>query len=597
MDILHDKRMVKSFMASLAINAVGVCLIGGGHVYNVRQETVQSPDSAATLHPVPITVATIPLTDLSTTNPGSKHQDSQNAEKRPVNPAQQLGSTLVRKVKVKVTDRRKLKVSKLVAKPKAAKHPAGSPQMALATPQDFQGSGKSGPADSRKAERSEQGGQPDKSGLRGDVNDKLFEQTLTGLEHDAGNAQDLRENSTQKQGKPGDTAASRGGAGASQLAARSTSSGVGKMSEHANGGRPGDDHGKSRQEQGQTQSSDGSQSGGQHEAKVTADGHDDAKPSDHHGRGTATAKSAHAGKAGTPAHDVYGPKGSQIVSRKPAGPPPTPARSHLNESKHTVGTDAGGAPHDRYIGQTYKGASPVNEQIHQAAALDPGNDPGTAVHALHLPKASDYTMKGQPGPKRTIGSVHSNPDKDDKSGFEIVPTDLGSTSLFGQVPWGKPVPSNYQDPNAGKDGMGLLGSYYVGRDFDQLEFQRADNNINFIWTFTGPGPLMPPRQPFCVRWTGELVAPYTEPYTIMTASDDGVRVYLNGDLIIDNWTVHAVTEDTATVNLVANQPNDIRVEYFEKNGMSNEIIKLYWESKDTPLEYIPENALIYPATN
>jgi hypothetical protein len=80
----------------------------------------------------------------------------------------------------------------------------------------------------------------------------------------------------------------------------------------------------------------------------------------------------------------------------------------------------------------------------------------------------------------------------------------------------------------------------------------------------------------------------------MTTSDDAVRVYLAGNLIISDWSVHAATEDTATVTLQAGQRYPLRVEYFEKNGYSYEVIKLYWEAPSVPREYIPEQNLRYP---
>jgi hypothetical protein len=288
--------------------------------------------------------------------------------------------------------------------------------------------------------------------------------------------------------------------------------------------------------------------------------------------------------------------------RKNASPKIGPTRppSEHSIAGHDTPRKPGGTStgHEAYIGHAYSGHSSVNSIGTQSVAVDPGSDPGTAVHALHLPKINANENGAIPGISAYSGNsaqkltVPKNP-----RSFSVIPVDLGSMSLFGTIPWGPTIESDQNDTNVGKDGMGLLGSYYVGNNFDRLVFQRPDSNINYIWTGKGPGPLMPPNQPFTVRWTGKLVSTYTEPYTIMTASDDGVRVYLNGNLIIDNWTVHAVTEDTATVDLVANQPNDITVEYFEKNGMSNEIIKLYWESKDTPLEYVPETSLLYPQTN
>ena len=48
---------------------------------------------------------------------------------------------------------------------------------------------------------------------------------------------------------------------------------------------------------------------------------------------------------------------------------------------------------------------------------------------------------------------------------------------------------------------------------------------------------------FSVRWSGQVLAPVTGTYTFTTTSDDGVRLYVNGQLLIDNWTDHAVVAE------------------------------------------------------
>ena len=54
-------------------------------------------------------------------------------------------------------------------------------------------------------------------------------------------------------------------------------------------------------------------------------------------------------------------------------------------------------------------------------------------------------------------------------------------------------------------------------------------------------------------------------YRIRTISDDGIRVYVDGKRVTDNWTHHAPTEDKAEVLLSAGE-HKIRVEHFELDG-------------------------------
>lgn len=59
---------------------------------------------------------------------------------------------------------------------------------------------------------------------------------------------------------------------------------------------------------------------------------------------------------------------------------------------------------------------------------------------------------------------------------------------------------------------------------------------------------------------------YSETYTFYTVSDDGVRLWVNGVLVINHWTDHPATENAGTVTLAAGQLYDIRMEFYERSG-------------------------------
>jgi hypothetical protein len=81
---------------------------------------------------------------------------------------------------------------------------------------------------------------------------------------------------------------------------------------------------------------------------------------------------------------------------------------------------------------------------------------------------------------------------------------------------------------------------------------------------------------FSVRWTGNVVPQFSQTYTFYTVSDDGVRLYVNDALVINNWTDHGPTENTANVALVAGQSYSIRMEYYEAGGGA--VARLHWSS-------------------
>ena len=89
--------------------------------------------------------------------------------------------------------------------------------------------------------------------------------------------------------------------------------------------------------------------------------------------------------------------------------------------------------------------------------------------------------------------------------------------------------------------------------------------VNFDWGTDAPGTGVGADN-FSVRWTGEVKTPTTGSYRFRTVSDDGVRLWVNGVQVINNWTLHSATTNTSsTINLAANTRYAIRMEYYEAN--------------------------------
>jgi autotransporter-associated beta strand protein len=142
-------------------------------------------------------------------------------------------------------------------------------------------------------------------------------------------------------------------------------------------------------------------------------------------------------------------------------------------------------------------------------------------------------------------------------------------------------------------GDGLLGQYYSGtnNNFGTATplLTRVDPAIDFNWSATPPSPAVGLTN-YEVRWTGEVQAQFSEAYTFTTTSDDGVRVYVNGQLLINDFTAHSATVDTSSpLALEAGQSYAIEVDYFQGGG--NAVIDLQWSSPHTSLEDIPQSQL------
>ncbi len=94
-------------------------------------------------------------------------------------------------------------------------------------------------------------------------------------------------------------------------------------------------------------------------------------------------------------------------------------------------------------------------------------------------------------------------------------------------------------------------------------FTRCEAAIRYNWGTRGPGHGLA-RDSFSVRWTGRFI--FGEgPVTFRTLSDDGLRLFVDGALVIDFWNEHGATPFDATRALSAGE-HEVTVEYFEAGG-------------------------------
>ncbi len=145
-------------------------------------------------------------------------------------------------------------------------------------------------------------------------------------------------------------------------------------------------------------------------------------------------------------------------------------------------------------------------------------------------------------------------------------------------------------PVAG-NGTGLKGEYYDNTGFTRYMFTRIDEKVDFNWGQGSPDASMGV-DTFTIRWTGEVEAVYSAPYTFHTTSDDGIRLWVNDVLVIDQWTAGG-SYDSPTIDLVAGERYNIKVEYVENYGSAH--VKLMWSSPYQAKVVIPTSQL-YPST-
>ena len=145
--------------------------------------------------------------------------------------------------------------------------------------------------------------------------------------------------------------------------------------------------------------------------------------------------------------------------------------------------------------------------------------------------------------------------------------------------------------------QGLTGEYYHSsgegpptKAWRTLVLTRVDPTVDFDWSAGSPDASVNPDD-FAVRWTGGVVPLYSETYRFYTRTDDGVRLWVDDELIVDNWTDHGDTTDMSLpIKLKAGRGYGLRMEWYENGGDAR--AHLSWESASQALEIVPDARLL-----
>ncbi|GAB4031784.1 PA14 domain-containing protein [Spirosoma gilvum] len=121
---------------------------------------------------------------------------------------------------------------------------------------------------------------------------------------------------------------------------------------------------------------------------------------------------------------------------------------------------------------------------------------------------------------------------------------------------------------------GLKGEYFDGPNFERKVLTRTDPQVDFNWNWQLAGPGVP-HEYFSVRWTGKLYAPTTGKYRFSALVDDGVRVWVGGRKVIDEWRKQDDSQFVGEIELKGQQLYDLRIEYY--NDWKGSTISVYWE--------------------
>jgi len=154
---------------------------------------------------------------------------------------------------------------------------------------------------------------------------------------------------------------------------------------------------------------------------------------------------------------------------------------------------------------------------------------------------------------------------------------LGKSVLVAPVLQGglQAVPKDWlKNPNGQP---GLTAEFFTNEDLSGPPvLTRTDALVDFNWGKTSPAPELPATN-YTARWTGTIEVPAAlGDVMLATVADDGVRVWVDDQPVIEAWGPHDATTTAASVALTAGQPHRLRIEYLQLGY--NALLKLQWQS-------------------
>lgn len=109
------------------------------------------------------------------------------------------------------------------------------------------------------------------------------------------------------------------------------------------------------------------------------------------------------------------------------------------------------------------------------------------------------------------------------------------------------------------------GVYFANRNLEgSPAFVRDDAALDFAWGNVSPNPALP-FDNFSARWTRWLFIDTPGIWSFVVTADNGVRLYIDDNLVLDTWNDQATTARTVTANLTQ-AFHLVRVEYYHKGG-------------------------------
>jgi beta-glucosidase len=242
---------------------------------------------------------------------------------------------------------------------------------------------------------------------------------------------------------------------------------------------------------------------------------------------------------------------------------------------------------------------PLDDSIHSKISLN------LAREGIVLLKNADSILPLDPAKIKTIALIGQNAESYVAGGGSSYPTPFHYTTLYEGIQklMGSKISFTYEkgitDPfssaassvfftDSNASIQGLVGNYYPDMNFQSAtHYDRTDTHIDFHWNNQLPMSNIPAYK-FSVRWTGYIKPIQSGNYDFVVRGDDGFRLWVNNQLIIDEWRDQGALTKIYMVHLEANTVYPVKLEYYQDGGLAE--ITFGWNGSGAALYSALQNA-------
>ncbi len=172
-------------------------------------------------------------------------------------------------------------------------------------------------------------------------------------------------------------------------------------------------------------------------------------------------------------------------------------------------------------------------------------------------------------PKIQVSPLEGIKEKAASLGIKVE-YNMGSVITGGVL---RPIDPQYFTKVSGTNKTGMTAEFFNNMELSgKPVYTRIDSMVNFNFGTNSPAPGVE-KERYSIRWTGKIIPPDTI-HEIGISTDDGGRLYVNGKLLISDWTDHAEMQHSVKVDLLPGKEYDIVFEQY--NDLLGAAARLLW---------------------